>query len=110
MRHCLTAAVSAGLPNNDQQYFCPANGSSCYYYVSTSLTFNASRSNCQSRGGYLVAYNTGVALDGRALDGVVASTASWLSASLQSTCHLCSECACVVATACLAQFVGPALM
>ncbi len=73
------------MPNNDQFYFCPANGSSCYYFVSTTLTFNASRTNCQSRGGYLVAYNTGVALDGRALDDVVASTASWLTPLLQGT-------------------------
>ncbi len=49
----------SGAPNNDQFYFCPANGSSCYYYVSASLSFNDSKTNCRNRGGYLVSYNTG---------------------------------------------------
>ena len=49
----------AGLPNNDQLYFCPANGSSCYFYVKTSLSFDASKAACRSRGGNLVSYNTG---------------------------------------------------
>jgi hypothetical protein len=52
---CFTCA---GLPANDQQYFCPANGSSCYFYASSSQTYNASKSLCQGRGGYAVAYNS----------------------------------------------------
>jgi hypothetical protein len=61
---CATASYAAGLPVNDQQYFCPANGSSCYFYVSATLSFNDSRTNCRNRGGYLVAYNTGVCVCG----------------------------------------------
>lgn len=53
------ALHAAGLPNNNQQYFCPPNGTSCYFYVATTLSFNDSRTNCRNRGGYLVSYNTG---------------------------------------------------
>lgn len=55
---------SAGFPNNDQVYFCPATGGSCYVYVSTRQTYNASKAYCQYRGGYLVAYNTGGGMAG----------------------------------------------
>ncbi len=47
------------MPYNNQFYFCPANGSSCYYYVRSNLAFSAAKANCQNRGGDLVAYNTG---------------------------------------------------
>jgi hypothetical protein len=44
---------------NDQKWFCPSNGSSCYFYNSTSAAYSVHRSACQSLGGYLVAFNTG---------------------------------------------------
>jgi len=49
----------AGLPNNDQKWFCPANSSSCYFYNGTSAAYSVHRSGCQGMGGYMVAYNTG---------------------------------------------------
>ena len=49
----------AGVPNNDQKWFCPGNSSSCYFYNSTTATYNVHRGACQSIGGYLVAFNTG---------------------------------------------------
>ncbi len=53
--HCMLA----GLPMNDQRYFCPTNGSACYFYVSTSQTYNDCKTICQGRGGQAVSYNSG---------------------------------------------------
>ncbi len=44
---------------NDQQYFCPAGGNSCYFYSSTSQTYALGKTTCQNRGGYAVSYNSG---------------------------------------------------
>jgi hypothetical protein len=44
---------------NDQKWFCPSNGSSCYFYNSTAAAYSVHKGACQSLGGYLVAFNTG---------------------------------------------------
>ena len=49
----------AGLPNNDQRWFCPSDGATCYFYNATGGTISDHRSACTSMGGYIVAYNTG---------------------------------------------------
>jgi hypothetical protein len=95
---CFTCA---GLPANDQQYFCPANGSSCYFYASSSQTYNASKSLCQGRGGYAVAYNSCATCGYRIGCSVVyraractCSAAMSLSAGLRLCCHIqpCHHC------------------
>jgi hypothetical protein len=48
-----------GLPNNDQKWFCPANGTSCYWYNSTTAAYSDHRNACKGLGGYVVAFNTG---------------------------------------------------
>lgn len=44
---------------NDQQYFCPTGGNSCYFYISSSQTYALGKTMCQTRGGYAVSYNSG---------------------------------------------------
>jgi hypothetical protein len=55
----LVPCPHSGLPNNDQKWFCPANGTSCYWYNSTNAAYSDHRNACKGLGGYLVAFNTG---------------------------------------------------
>ena len=58
-RDPLLAHLPTGLPNSDQQWFCPSNGATCYFYNATGGYYSHHRSACASMGGYIVAYNTG---------------------------------------------------
>ena len=47
------------LPANSATWYCPVNGTQCYYYNATTAAYAVHKSNCQRMGGYLVSYNTG---------------------------------------------------
>lgn len=53
------APLLTGLPMNDQEYFCPPGGNSCYFFISSTQTYAIGKTMCQTRGGYAVAYNSG---------------------------------------------------
>ena len=44
---------------NDQIWYCPLNGDSCYYYNTTYATYATHKAACQAQGGYLASYNSG---------------------------------------------------
>jgi hypothetical protein len=52
---------------NDQRYFCPTNGSSCYLNIASSQSYDAGKVICQNRGGYAVALNTCTAHSSRTM-------------------------------------------
>ena len=53
------APYSAGLclPANDATNWCPTNGTSCYFYNSTTAPYATHKLACAKRGGYLVSWN-----------------------------------------------------
>ena len=53
-----TAAITAGLPPNNNTLLCSNTTGSCYGYYSSPTAFTSQRLACQGRGGYLVAYNS----------------------------------------------------
>jgi hypothetical protein len=52
--------ANAGVPHNDLSWFCPENGTSCYYYNAIPTAYDSHKAACQSLGGYIVALNTGL--------------------------------------------------
>ncbi len=53
-----SAHTTAGLPANDLYYFCPTNGSTCYFYNTTTAPYATHKLACSNLGGYLVSWNT----------------------------------------------------
>jgi hypothetical protein len=53
-----SAPTTAGLPANDLYYFCPTNGSTCYFYNTTTAPYTTHKLACSNLGGYLVSWNT----------------------------------------------------
>jgi hypothetical protein len=46
------------VPQNNDNTYCPANGTSCYFYRSTTSTYSSAGAFCQNLGGYVVAWNS----------------------------------------------------
>ena len=47
------------MPASDGRWYCPtyANATSCYYIITTAVSFAEQKGNCTAKGGHLVAYN-----------------------------------------------------
>lgn len=55
---CRGNLLCAGVPQNNDYTYCPANGTSCYFYKSASHTYANAVGYCQNLGGYVVAWNS----------------------------------------------------
>lgn len=47
------------MPASDGRWYCPtyANATSCYYIITTAVSYAEQKGNCTAKGGYLIAYN-----------------------------------------------------
>ena len=54
----LRESPHAGVPQNNDNTYCPANGTSCYFFKSAASSYANAVGYCQDLGGYVVAWNS----------------------------------------------------